>query len=239
MAKSKTSKTSKSKKQSPSTKAVEEVAVTAQPDEEVVVVDEQVNEESSTDVAADATSDESKSTELTTTEGVEQILEMCKMLTSVVQKLQKEARVLLKRVNQKEKRLEKLESKKANKKKSNAGNQLKKLQPIYTAEFTAFVENNYESLNNKEGEQILTELSYDDNKRLTVSRENCLRLVNSYVRQNKLQGYEDRKRIMMDATLKGLFPELAEVKSGKKVTQEENCYFHTLMGGISRHLKEQ
>ena len=111
--------------------------------------------------------------------------------------------------------------------------------PITNAEFKAFVENNYEALNNKDGQQILTELSYDDNKRLTVSRENCLRLVNSYVRQNSLQKYEDKKRIQMDATLQGLFPELAEVKTGKKVTQEENCYFHTLMGGISRHLKEQ
>ena len=125
----------------------------------------------------------------------------------------------------------------ANKKKTNAGNQLKKFQPVYTKEFTTFIEQNHQTLNNKAGEQILTSLSYDEDGRLLISRENCLRLVNSYVRQSDLQQYEDKKRIKMDDTLSGLFPELAEQKKGSKVIQEENCYFHTLMGGISRHLK--
>ena len=71
-------------------------------------------------------------------------------------------------------------------------------------------------------------------------RENCLKLVNAYVRQNELQKYDDKKRIKMDVELSKLFPELTEQKDKKgKVTQEENCYFHTLMGGINRHLKPQ
>ena len=176
--------------------------------------------------------------EMGTTDSVEQILEMCKMLTQVVQKLQKKARDLHKRVQSREKRLMKLEERKANKKKTNAGNQLKKLQPVFTSEFTTFIEQNYQTLNNKSDEQILDSLSYSDSGQLLVSRENCLRLVNSYVRQTSLQQYDDKKRIKMDETLQGLFPELAEVKKGTKVIQEENCYFHTLMGGISRHLKD-
>ena len=50
--------------------------------------------------------------------------------------------------------------------------------------------------------------------------------------KNELQKYDDKKRIKMDVELSKLFPELTEQKDKKgKVTQEENCYFHTLMGG--------
>ena len=234
------SKKASSKTEDPveSVSAPVEDTVTTEDHEDSTTVENTV--ESTTENATEISTDEVEQvqTELGTTQNIEQILEMCKMLTQVVQKLQKKAKDLHKRVQSRERRLNKLEERKANKKKSNAGNQLKKFQPVFTTEFTSFIEQNHQTLNNKQGEQILTELSYDDDGRLLISRENCLRLVNSYVRQSELQQYEDKKRIKMDDTLRGLFPELAEVKKGSKVIQEENCYFHTLMGGISRHLKD-
>ena len=177
--------------------------------------------------------------DLDTVERVDQITEMTKMLFTIAQKLQKRSKDLKQRVTAKERRRTRMEQKKAANKKKGGSGGLKKLQPVYTDSFRAFVEKHHQELKDKSGEVILSSLEYDsETQKLLVSREACLKLVNAYVRQNSLQQYEnDKKRIKMDATLKQLFPELAEQKEGKKVVREENCYFHTLMGGINSHLK--
>jgi len=170
---------------------------------------------------------------------VDQIVEMAKMLNAVILKLNKRCKELQRRVTAKERRLKRLEQKKLSNKKKGGSGGLKKLQPVYTSEFRLFVESQHQCLNDRKGDIILETLDYDDEGNLLISRENCLKLVNAYVRQNELQKYDDKKRIKMDVELSKLFPELAEQKEGKKVTQAENCYFHTLMGGINRHLKPQ
>ena len=190
----------------------------------------------------DHTSDVDEAVEdkdLDTVERVDQITEMTKMLFTIAQKLQKRSKDLKQRVTAKERRRTRMEMKKAANKKKGGSGGLKKLQPVYTDEFRCFVEKHHQELKDKEGTVILESLEYDtESKKLLVSRESCLKLVNAYVRQKSLQQYEnDKKRIKMDATLRELFPELVEEKQGKKVVREENCYFHTLMGGINRHLK--
>ena len=179
----------------------------------------------------------------TNVERVNQLVKFVKQLNVLVARMNKQAKDLQRRVVAKEKRLERLEERKASNKKKGGSGGLKKLQPVYGAEFQSFIETHHKSLYTKGSDGkptedlILAELQYDDEHHLMVNREDALKLVNAYVKQNDLQQYEDKKRIQMNDEMKAIFPTLAEHTNADGEVVEENCYFHTLMKGISRNFK--
>jgi len=107
---------------------------------------------------------------------------------------------------------------------------------VTTSEFRQFVEKNYQQLKDSDDNQIVIELKYDTDGSLLVSRKMAHKLVNSYVKMQKLQYEDNGKRIHMDKTLQKLFPENAEKKEKGVVTREENFYFTSVMKAISTHL---
>ena len=157
------------------------------------------------------------------------------------QTMYQEAKKLQRAVLTERKKIQKLLNKATTTKKQRSGsNGLDKMVPIQTAEFRKFVESNYQQLKDKDGNQILTELNYDDKDgALLISRKTALKLVNSYAKQHSLQQYEDKKRIKMDKTLQKLFPDYAERKAEDGAVIEENFYFCSIMGGLTRHLNKE
>ena len=181
----------------------------------------------------------SKLPDLTLAKQMEELFELYKMASTILSQLNKRTKEKASAIKKIEKELNKHDIKKEknkNSKGSNGNKALKQLRPIYTTEMTSFFQDNI-ALTDKHGEIICEQLTYESDGTLLVSRDQVLKMVTSYIRVNELQKYEDRRRIKMDTTLKELFPELVEVKSGKNITQEENCYYSTLMGAISRHFK--
>jgi SWIB/MDM2 domain len=111
-------------------------------------------------------------------------------------------------------------------------NQLK----VTTSEFRQFIEKNYQQLKDSEDNQIVSELKYDSDGSLLISRKQAHKFVNSYVKLHKLQYEDNGKRIHMDKTLQKLFPENVEKKEKGVVIKEENFYFTSVMLAISTHL---
>jgi hypothetical protein len=107
---------------------------------------------------------------------------------------------------------------------------------VTTSEFRQFIEKNYQQLKDSDDNQIVSELKYDSDGSLLVSRKMAHKFVNSYVKMHKLQYEDNGKRIHMDKTLQKLFPENAEKKEKGVVTREENFYFTSVMKAISTHL---
>lgn len=208
--------------------------------EEVVEVEEPVQQEvqetpveTHEEVSQDETSDETLEAQ------VDAIIKMASAFIEVGKKILKESTSVKKRIAQQNKKIAKLENKSKNSKKRSGDNVLSKPQPVYSEAFQQFVEANHASLTDKNGKIIIETLQHDADGHLLIGRGDCLRLVTAYVRKNNLQYETERKRIKMDATLAGLFPDHAEKKDKKgKITQEENLYFHTLMGALSPHLKD-
>ena len=188
---------------------------------------------------------------LSNTERVERLGKVVKKLNLLMATLNRSFKDYERKVISKEKRLVRVEERKANNKKKGGSGGLKKLQRVYNEDFKSFVEAHYQSLYAKpdkksskggsddEGSEpklILSELTYEDGH-LMINREDSLSLVSSYVRQNGLQYEDNKRRIVMDDTLKTLFPTLAEHTAPNGDVVEEDCYFHTLMRGITRHMK--
>ena len=160
-----------------------------------------------------------------------------KHITSILQDMKK----LHKNYLAEKKKNQKILSKStATKKQRSGSNGLDKLVPIKTTEFRTFIEKNYQQLNDKDGNQILGTLNYDDSDgSLLLSRKSALQIVTAYVKHHNLQQYEDKKRIKMDATLKKLFPDNAERKEKDGSVVEENFYFYSIMGALSRHFNKE
>ena len=167
------------------------------------------------------------------------IKELAKMGSSTLSSLKEKIRDVSIMAKQTDKRYKKLSKTKRSKPKNNSNSGLQQLKPIYTQEMREFVEN-HRNLTDKHNNVIFEgDLSYDS-EHLLISRNQALKLVNAYVRVNKLQDSEQKRKINMDKTMNRLFPELSAVKDKKgKVTQEENCYYQSLMGAIARHFREQ
>jgi len=165
------------------------------------------------------------------------LIEMARQCQTILQNLIKGNRSLasnIKRLERDVKRLDKKSRKSRENRASNGNKGLQQLKPVYTAEMRSFFENN-KTLTDNDGQPIVDNLTYDSDH-LLVSRKQALKLVTSYIRQHKLQDEANKRKINMDATLQTLFPELCAVKDKKgKVTQEENCYYNTLMKALSRH----
>lgn len=155
---------------------------------------------------------------------------------TIYQEMKKLHRAYLNERKKNKKLLEKVNS---TKKPRSGSNGLDKMVPVKTSEFRKFVESNYQLLNDKDGNQILTTLTYDENEgNLLISRKDALKLVNAYAKHHNLQQYEDKKRIKMDKTLQKLFPDFAERKADDGSLVEENFYFCSIMGGLTRHLNK-
>ena len=107
---------------------------------------------------------------------------------------------------------------------------------VTTSEFRQFIEKNYQQLKDSEDNQIVSELKYDSDGSLLVSRKMAHRIINSYVKMQKLQYEDNGKRIHMDKTLQKLFPDNTEKKEKGVVIREENFYFTSVMKAISNHL---
>jgi chromatin remodeling complex protein RSC6 len=107
---------------------------------------------------------------------------------------------------------------------------------VVTSDFRQFIEKNYQQLKDSDDNQIVSELKYDTDGSLLVSRKMAHKFVNSYVKMHKLQYEDNGRRIHMDKTLQKLFPENAEKKEKGAVVREENFYFTSVMKAISPHL---
>lgn len=166
------------------------------------------------------------------------IIEMCSMMTKLAQRITQDTKKAEREYQLEKKRMEKAMNKKGGKekKKRNGSTGLDKELRVKTSEFRQFVEKNYQQLNDKDGNQVITELSYNDGGDLMISRKKALQFVTAYVKHHELQQYEDKKRIKMDKTLQKLFPDHAEQKDKGKVTKEENFSFVSIMGALSPHL---
>ena len=168
------------------------------------------------------------------------LIEMARSAQSLLQNLIKGTRSVsanIKRLERDVKRLDKKSKRSRENRASNGNKGLQQLKPVYTAEMRAFFENN-KTLTDNDGQAIVDNLTYDSDH-LLVSRKQALKLVTSYIRHHKLQDEANKRKINMDTTLQTLFPELCAVKDKKgKVTQEENCYYNTLMKALSRHFTQ-
>lgn len=211
--------------------------------EEVVEVLDNVEETSETNSSESTENVEnvSKPVDLSLTEESNEVLELIKMSQGILSQLNKGVRASTISIRRMEKEINKYNRKRdknKNTKGQNGNKALKQLKPIYTQTMTEFFKDN-QNLKDRNDVIICETLTYESDGTLLVSRDQALRMVTSYIRVNELQQYpEDKRRIKMDDSLKGLFPELVEVKKGQKVIQEENCYYSTLMGAISKHFKQ-
>ena len=209
------------------TPVVEKAPVVEKPVEEVVeeVADAQPASDPEASLASEAS----------------EIIELAKMMQQILARVVKTTRGTVTNIKKMEREISKLDKKfKKNKtSKANNGNKgLQQLKPVYTSTMKSFFENNHQ-LKDRNGNVICEKLAYDS-ENILVSRDQALKLVNAYIREHELQQYpENKRRIKMDTTLKQLFPELVEEKQGKKVVREENCYYHTLMGAIARHFRQE
>ena len=127
--------------------------------------------------------------------------------------------------------------KKKEKKVRNGSTGLDNELKINTPDFRQFVEKNYQQLkDSSDDSQIVSELKYDSDGSLLISRKKAHKIVNAYVKLHKLQYEDNGRRIHMDKTLQKLFPENAEKKEKGAVVREENFYFTSVMKAISPHL---
>jgi len=168
------------------------------------------------------------------------LIEMARSAQALLQNLIKGTRSVsanIKRLEREVKRLDKKSKRSRENRASNGNKGLQQLKPVYTAEMRSFFENN-KTLTDNDVQAIVDNLTYDSDH-LLVSRKQALKLVTSYIRHHKLQDEANKRKINMDTTLQTLFPELCAVKDKKgKVTQEENCYYNTLMKALSRHFTQ-
>jgi len=107
---------------------------------------------------------------------------------------------------------------------------------VNSSDFRKFIEKHYQELKDSDDNQIVSELKYDSDGSLLISRKMAHKFVNAYVKLKKLQYENNGRRIHMDNQLQKLFPELAEKKEKGVVVSEEKLYFTSVMGAISRHL---
>lgn len=170
--------------------------------------------------------------------------ESYRVMQEMFNKQFKQLRSFIAEVRKAERNIRKHEKRAAKKSRARAegGNANKGVQqpkPVYSSTMKSFFEK-YHTMKDRKGNVICDELHYDDDGHLLVSRDQALKLVTSYVRENNLQQYENKRRIKMDATLTSLFPELAAQTDKKgKVINEENMYFHTIMKALSPHFRTE
>lgn len=149
---------------------------------------------------------------------------------------QQDLKKLTREIQIERKKAEKGAGKKKEKKVRNGTTGLDNELKVITQTFRSFVDNNYTQLKDSDGNQIVSELKYDADGSLLISRKQAHKFVNSYVKLHKLQYEDNGKRIHLDKTLQKLFPENTEKKEKGVVVREEDFYFTSVMKAISPHL---
>ena len=147
---------------------------------------------------------------------------------------QQDLKKLIREIQIERKKAEK--GKKKEKKVRNGSTGLDNELKVNTPDFRQFIEKNYQQLKDSDDNQIVSELKYDSDGSLLISRKMAHKFVNSYVKMHKLQYEDNGRRIHMDKTLQKLFPENAEKKEKGAVVREETFYFTSVMKAISPHL---
>ena len=166
---------------------------------------------------------------------VNELTENIATMKELTSRCQTDLKKLLREIHIERKKAEK-GGKKKEKKVRNGTTGLDNELKVTTSEFRQFVEKNYQQLKDSDDNQIVSELKYDADGSLLVSRKMAHKFVNSYVKMHKLQYEDNGKRIHMDKTLQKLFPDNAEKKEKGAVIREENFYFTSVMKAISNHL---
>jgi hypothetical protein len=166
------------------------------------------------------------------------ILELTENITTsmeLARRSQQDLKKLIREIGIERKKAEK-GGKKKEKKVRNGTTGLDNELKVVTSDFRQFIEKNYQQLKDSDDNQIVSELKYDADGSLLVSRKMAHKFVNSYVKMHKLQYEDNGRRIHMDKTLQKLFPENAEKKEKGAVIREENFFFTSVMKAISPHL---
>ena len=172
---------------------------------------------------------------------IDGLIELQSTSIKIEQRKLQDLKKLSREIAMERKKNEKLLSKKQGKEKKPRNTDRK--EPIYiitTSDARQFIEKNYQQLTNKDGNPVLTELNYNDDGNLLTTRNNFLKFVNSYIRFNKLQYEDNKKRIKLDKTLQKLFPAYVEKKdkSGKITNEEKPFLFTNVMEAINGHLQK-
>jgi len=218
----------------PSTIAVvseqlEEVSVPAVVEQLEVKIEKKQNDYESSEVETDK--EEVNTVDALISELTENIATMKELTLRSQQDLKK----LVREIQLERKKAEK-GGKKKEKKVRNGTTGLDNEVKVVTSDFRQFIEKNYQQLMGSDEKQIVSELKYDSDGSLLISRKMAHKFVNSYVKLHKLQYEDNGRRIHMDKMLQKLFPENAEKKEKGVVTREENFYFTSVMKAISSHL---
>ena len=165
---------------------------------------------------------------------VNELTENISTMKELTLRSQQDLKKLVREIQIERKRSEK--GKKKEKKVRNGTTGLDNELKVTTSEFRQFIEKNYQQLKDSDDNQIVSELKYDADGSLLVSRKMAHKFVNSYVKMHKLQYEDNGKRIHMDKTFQKLFPDNTEKKEKGVVTREENFYFTSVMKAITAHL---
>ena len=167
---------------------------------------------------------------------VVELTENIATMKELVLRSQQDLKKLTREIQIERKKAEKGNGKKKEKKVRNGTTGLDNELKVITSDFRQFVEKNYQQLKDSDGNQIVSELKYDSDGSLLISRKQAHKFVNSYVKLHKLQYEDNGKRIHLDKTFQKLFPENAEKKEKGAVVKEEDFYFTSVMKAISPHL---
>ena len=167
---------------------------------------------------------------------VVELTENIATMKELVLRSQQDLKKLTREIQIERKKAEKGNGKKKEKKVRNGTTGLDNELKVITSDFRQFVEKNYQQLKDSDGNQIVSELKYDSDGSLLISRKQAHKFVNSYVKLHKLQYEDNGKRIHLDKTFQKLFPENAEKKEKGVVVREEDFYFTSVMKAISPHL---
>lgn len=169
------------------------------------------------------------------------IVEEVQKLGKNVKNFSQYAMILFKQVQALEKKVRRLEnennslkSKKTSVRRRGSNNGLRQEIPVYSAEFSEFIKR-HSDLKDKDGKTLIFESVHtDDKNHVMVTREKCLKLLNSYIRAKGLQKFpEDRKRVELDSELSKFLTKIPVRKNIPK-----GCfYFQDLMGALSPLLK--
>jgi len=210
----------------------EEVAIAAPVMEQLEVIIEKKQNESESEVETDK--EEVNAVDALVAELTENIATMKELTLRSQQDLKK----LVREIQLERKNAEKGKKKKE-KKPRNGSTGLDNDVRVSTSDFRQFIEKQYQLVKDADDKQIISELKYDSDGSLVISRKKAHQFVNAYVKLHKLKYEDNGRRIRMDKTLQKLFPDYAEKKEKGSVVKEENFFFTSVMGAISSHLEKK
>ena len=216
----------------------------SEPEQEVESEPEQVSDTENVEADSGSESENEDSQENAIDSLLNGIIEMCNMQQKITQRILTDVKKTQKEIARERKEHEKDIKKSKGRKKREGGGAPQKPSVVKTADFRKFIESNWNKLNDKDGNPILTELTHADDGSLTISRQKAQHLVSAYVKAQNLQKDTSDKRIItLDKTLQKLFKDYDQSKNEKKdddgnVTQKAGFYFTSIMEAIKPHFAD-